>query len=555
MVASPVAEPRYRVGRRIARGGMAEVFEAVVIGRAGFQRKVALKQMIPESAGDPSFARMFVDEARIASCLHHPNIVGVLDYGVLDGRPFQVLEFIDGLDAGKLARRGHELDDPMTPVAALHVCREIAVGLHHAHGARDHTGAPLDIVHRDISPGNVLVGWDGSVKLADFGIARAHGREESTEAGVTKGKMSYMAPEQALGMPLDPRADVHALGCTLHALLTGRSPLRGTDLGRRLVERLDPELDPSIPEQVAAIIRRATYFDRTRRYETSESMAAAIEQTLGTQDPRGPFLKWLERVHPSPAPAPAAPNLWDIVLVATDEVTGAAEFVTETAAAGPSRQKDDPPTDASGVRARGPVRPWARPAAVAGALSLGLVVAFGIMLSGASNRVPGPLVGVDVAIGDAGPLGHDAEAQDVGSDAHLGVDPGSSILDAGVDAQPARPDARPRTRRDTGPSRWDTGPPPRTPDRDSPLRYLRVIGAPGYASIDNAPPFPVPGTRRFPIGAHELTFRSRDGTITATRSVVLDLSHTQLQPLRVTAPEPPSNTNPPSNTPEEPPGD
>ena len=233
---------------------MAEVFEAIAEGDGGFERKVAIKRMLANDHA--ALRRMFLDEARIASQLHHANVVAVLDYGVVDGQPFQVLELVDGLHAGELRKRGEERASPMSPAIALHICAEVAHGLAHAHGRTDASGASLDIVHRDISPSNVLVSWEGDVKLSDFGIAVARGRSEVTEDGVTKGKLSYMSPEQAKAGHLDGRSDVYSLGCTLVSLLSGKSPQDDADELSAMLMGESITL-PELPEDVAAIARRA----------------------------------------------------------------------------------------------------------------------------------------------------------------------------------------------------------------------------------------------------------------------------------------------------------
>src|SRR5688500_1305451 len=204
---------------------MAEVLLATAVGEDGFERRVAIKRMLEGGSSDPSFVRMFLDEARIASRLHHGNIVGLLDYGVVEGMPFHVLELVDGENAASLAHLGAEHDAPMPVEVALHLCVEVAHALDYAHRARDPSGRALGIVHRDVKPANVLVSWEGDVKLGDFGIALAHDRAEQTEDGVAKGTLAYMAPEQALHRDVGPRTDVFALGCVLHALVAGESPV------------------------------------------------------------------------------------------------------------------------------------------------------------------------------------------------------------------------------------------------------------------------------------------------------------------------------------------
>ena len=194
---------RYRIERRLARGGMAEILEATAVGAAGFERAVAIKRLLPEHGADPSFERMFIDEARIASRLHHPNIVSVLDFGVAGGAPFQVLELVEGLDAGRLRMRGDELGAPLDLDSALHIAAETARGLHHAHTASGRDGRPLGIVHRDVSPQNVLVSWTGEVKLSDLVPERSYTLSSRARAGVSASAVRWpiLRPGRASRLP------------------------------------------------------------------------------------------------------------------------------------------------------------------------------------------------------------------------------------------------------------------------------------------------------------------------------------------------------------------
>src|SRR5262249_25492644 len=213
---------RYRLRRRLGRGGMAEVLEATAQGERGFQRPVALKRMRPELGRIHDDG--FLDEARIASSLHPATTVGVLDYGIADGLPFQVLELVDGLDLQSALALGK----PLPPELALHVCTEVAYALSHAHEARGADGQPLGIVHRDVKPANILVSYDGDVKLGDFGIAFARDRLQRTEVGIAKGTREFMSPEQWIAGEVDARSDVFSLGCVLYALVTGASAMGRT---------------------------------------------------------------------------------------------------------------------------------------------------------------------------------------------------------------------------------------------------------------------------------------------------------------------------------------
>ncbi|MFO0595167.1 MAG: serine/threonine-protein kinase [Myxococcaceae bacterium] len=297
---------RYELEQRLAEGGMAEVWLATSHGDAGFTRRVAIKQLFPHPDDGGAFERMFLDEARITSQLHHASIVSILDFGVEAGRAFQVLELIDGFDAWKLTRRGRELGAPMPLPLALHVCSVVGHALHYAHTRTADDGTPLRIVHRDVSPQNILLARTGDVKLSDFGIALAEGRTEKTVGGVARGKPAYMAPEQAIRGPLDGRTDVFALGCVLHALLTGESALRDENALVDLLSGTELTLSPSLGEDVRALIAKATRRNKAERYESAEEMAIACEQLRATQaseEPRRALAAWVQRVAPPPGAA------------------------------------------------------------------------------------------------------------------------------------------------------------------------------------------------------------------------------------------------------------
>jgi serine/threonine protein kinase len=209
----------YKLIRTIAAGGMAQVYEARLIGVGGFERRVALKRVLPQYAHDPSMRRMFFDEARLVSRLHHGNIVQVLDFGVVDESEFIAFEYVDGVDVARATYQATMGGVGLPEGVILHIIAETAHALQYAHGLCDDQGAPLGVIHRDVSPHNILLSWEGDViKLGDFGIALAHGREERTKTGIIKGKDRYMAPEQARGLALSSAVDVYALGVTLREL-------------------------------------------------------------------------------------------------------------------------------------------------------------------------------------------------------------------------------------------------------------------------------------------------------------------------------------------------
>lgn len=293
---------RYRIERLIGRGGMGEVMEGYVRGEGGFERKVAIKRMLADCASDEMFLRSFADEARIVSQLHHANIVGVFDFGLMDGLPFLVFEHVDGLDIDALEERCRELGRTITAEIALHITTEIAHALDYAHGARDREGRSMRLVHRDVSPENILVSWQGDVKLADFGIAFALRRIEATEAGVRKGKRAYMAPEQKRAGDVDGRADIFSLGCVLHRLLTRRSPLERDQGGQLVLGRGECEIEPALEADVKEIVVRATHKVREKRFATAAEMAAACGTALVrrlSRDVRTSMREWIEGLRPA----------------------------------------------------------------------------------------------------------------------------------------------------------------------------------------------------------------------------------------------------------------
>ena len=235
----------YRLQRRLARGGMAEVFLARLIGVEGFERRVAIKRILPHLSESEEFRAMFLDEARLAAQLTHPNIVHIYDFGKVDDYYFIAMEYVDGVDIGRLIRRAKERPVPFE--LAARILADVCAGLHFAHNAVDPIGRKLDVVHRDVTPQNVLVSYDGMVKLVDFGIAKAQFAAGRTRPGVVKGKYAYMSPEQVEGRPLDGRSDVFSAGICLYEMLTGVPLFRRDDVTASMREIRDGK--PIHPEK------------------------------------------------------------------------------------------------------------------------------------------------------------------------------------------------------------------------------------------------------------------------------------------------------------------
>jgi serine/threonine protein kinase len=279
---------RYTVVKKLADGGMAEIFLATQTGAEGFAREVILKRILPVFSGDPHFRNMLVDEAHIAMTLQHGNIVQVLDLGEAEGRYFLVMELVDGWDLSTVLARAETALHALPMGLCLYVVAEVCRGLAYAHGkARE--GKSLEIVHRDISPQNILVSEQGEVKLTDFGIAKALGKRDRTQAGVIKGKLEFMSPEQAAGETLDARSDIFAVGTVLYLLVTGRRPFAGgTDL-ETLLRIQKAQFEPpekvrsNLSPQVAAIIARAMQRVPGDRYQSAEEMMRDVEGALRTE--------------------------------------------------------------------------------------------------------------------------------------------------------------------------------------------------------------------------------------------------------------------------------
>jgi serine/threonine protein kinase len=271
---------RYRVDDLLARGGMGEVYMARIVGAHGFERPIVIKVIRTELIADERVALMFVDEARIAAGLHHRNIVQIIDFDLFDGGAFIACEHVDGCDL--LAMLTHLRAPPRYDIAAA-IIAEIGTGLDAAHEQTDDQSAPLHLVHRDVSPSNVLLGVHGEVKIADFGVAKARSRSYHTVSGSIKGKAPYMAPEQILGEPIDRRADVFSLGVLLFELSTRTrlySAHANTIAMREILDGAVPdpsERRPGYPPELAAIVRRATARDPAQRYQTARAMVDDLD--------------------------------------------------------------------------------------------------------------------------------------------------------------------------------------------------------------------------------------------------------------------------------------
>src|SRR5215510_10343164 len=239
----PKTVGKYQILDRVAVGGMAELFKAQLVGNLGFEKLVAIKKILPHLAGDKSFVEMFIDEARITAQLDHRNIVGVYELGTDADTPYIAMQFVDGLDVLALLRECARTQIRLPPELAARIAHDVLDALDYAHTAITADGRSLAVIHRDVSPGNILVSRRGDVKLTDFGIARAAERQHKTEAGMLKGKYGYMSPEQVHGADLDARSDLFSTGVVLAEMVMARRLFTApSDLDTLLMVR-DARLD------------------------------------------------------------------------------------------------------------------------------------------------------------------------------------------------------------------------------------------------------------------------------------------------------------------------
>ncbi|HZI11969.1 MAG TPA: protein kinase [Myxococcus sp.] len=286
---APLLRPygQYVLVRKLAEGGMAEIFLAKLKGTDGFERNVVIKRMLPHLSSIPDFVEMFRDEARLAAKLSHPNIVQIQELGFADGCYYICMEYLAGEDFSTTVRLAGRRRQYLPIPVVLRVLIDSARGLHFAHEFTNEAGLPLNIVHRDVSPSNLYLTYQGQVKVLDFGIAKAESRLANTRSGVVKGKYMYMAPEQAKGKEVDRRADVFALGVSLYEALTHVRPFaRENDLAvlNALLHgefKRPRELRKDLPQALEAIILKAMAFKPEDRYPSAEAFANALEAFLG----------------------------------------------------------------------------------------------------------------------------------------------------------------------------------------------------------------------------------------------------------------------------------
>ena len=283
---------QYEILERIASGGMAELYRARRSGVEGFQKIVAIKKILPHLADNEGFITMFADEAKLAAQLNHPNIVHIYDLGKIEGGGYFIaMEHVEGRDLRAILDSARELGTPLPVPLAVYISSKVASALDYAHRRRDADGRDMHIVHRDVSPQNILISYEGDIKLCDFGIAKAASKVSQTESGALKGKIQYMSPEQAWGKPIDRRSDLFSLGSVLYELLTeqklfhGDSDLTVLENVRKASAEPPSAANPDVPKALDAIVLRALAKEPEDRYANASDLLRDLEQVLYSYSP------------------------------------------------------------------------------------------------------------------------------------------------------------------------------------------------------------------------------------------------------------------------------
>jgi serine/threonine protein kinase len=290
-VRKPIPFGKYYLLERVSVGGMAEVFKAKAFGIEGFEKILAVKRILPTMAEDEDFIAMFIDEAKICGQLSHPNVCQIYELGCIDDTHFIAMEYIHGKDVLQIQNRFRKMRQAMPPQMAAYISSKMCEGLDYAHRKKNANGELLNIIHRDVSPQNILVAYEGEVKVIDFGIAKAANRSNKTQAGILKGKFGYMSPEQVRGLPLDRRSDVFAVGTVLYEMLTaerlfvGESDFSTLEKVRNVDVQLPSVLNPKIPKQLEEITMKALAKSSEERYQWANDMADDLNRFLMSQEP------------------------------------------------------------------------------------------------------------------------------------------------------------------------------------------------------------------------------------------------------------------------------
>ncbi len=402
-ISNPVAallEPGYKVDRyellaKIGQGGMASVWLAREEGAAD-ATFVAIKTILPRHASDEQLRKMMLDEARITMAIDHPNVARTIEVGTLWDMPYLVLEYVSGESLDQLCQTLTSKGVRVPAEIAVRIVTDTCAGLHAAHEAVGTNGSSLAIVHRDLSPPNILVDENGIVKLIDFGIAKAAERLGETESGVTKGKVPYMAPEQALDAFVDRRADIWSLGAVLYMLLAGKYPFDGPNDAARLSRKLSGDPPPPLPDSIPLALRKATEralsFYREARFDTAADLAVALGEAVRPASTGavkeffaqnlGPAMKARALIVQHALSAASARERARELLGATSQPPssrrGSAAAVARTGPAGAMPVvTPDPTKSGSHARRAAPARPWIAYVSAA-AIALILLVAFAL---------------------------------------------------------------------------------------------------------------------------------------------------------------------------------
>jgi serine/threonine protein kinase len=282
----------YKILKKIATGGMAEVFLAKRVGMKGFEKLLAIKRIHPQFSENEEFIAMFIDEAKLAAKLNHRNIVQIYDFGSQQGSYYIAMEYIFGKDLRSILKKSKERGERFPLAQCAYIITEAAKGLEYAHTLKDHFGKPLQIIHRDISPQNILISYEGEIMLADFGIAKAASKSTETRAGVLKGKILYMSPEQAWGKPIDRRTDLYSLGVVLYEMVTQRkifdtdSEFSMLEKVRNAVVEFPPNVFENIPNNFLQVVQKALDKNPDHRYQSAHDMRVDLENYLLTTQER-----------------------------------------------------------------------------------------------------------------------------------------------------------------------------------------------------------------------------------------------------------------------------
>ena len=282
----PTRFGKYLLLEKVATGGMAQLYRAKIIGVEGFEKFIAIKQILPHLANEEELITSFIDEAKLAALLNHQNVVQIYDFGSMENSYFITMEYLFGRDLRAVNAKAREKGTPVSLENALYLISKVCAGLDYAHKLKDFQGKSLNIIHRDISPQNVFLTYEGDVKIVDFGIAKAASQSTITQVGMIKGKVAYMSPEQAAGKVIDHRSDIFATGILLYELVAGGRMFKGDDTLQILSKVREAEFTPlgtlkgGLPEKLYDIVAKALAKDPEDRYQSLADMQADIEECI-----------------------------------------------------------------------------------------------------------------------------------------------------------------------------------------------------------------------------------------------------------------------------------